>query len=49
MKRVIRDDIIFSNHDIKQKRIALRKLSKDKLEYKYINMFINLLEFIQIK
>ena len=43
------DDIIFSNLDIKKKRIALRKLSKDKLEYKYINMFIKLLEFIQIK
>lgn len=43
------DDIIFSNLDIKQKRIALRKLKKDNLEVKYINMFIGLLEFIQKK
>lgn len=41
------DDIIFSNIDIKKKRIALRKLKKEKLEIKYINMFISLLEFIQ--
>ena len=30
-------------------RIALRKLKKDKLEDKFINMFIGLLEFIEAK
>ena len=34
---------------IKKKRIELRKLRKDKLEPKYINMFIGLLDFIEIK
>ena len=43
------DDIIFSDMAINKKRIALRKLRKDKLEPKYINMFIGLLEFIQTK
>ena len=43
------DDIIFSDLDIKQKRIALRKLKKYQLEPKYINLFIGLLEFIQKK
>ena len=43
------DSIIFSDMTIKKKRIALRKLKKDKLEPKYINMFIGLLEFIEIK
>ena len=43
------DDIIFSDKPIKEKRIALRKLRKEQLEPKYINMFIGLLEFIQPK
>ena len=43
------DEIIFSNLEIKQKRIELRKLRKYDLEPKYINMFIDLLEFIQTK
>ena len=43
------DDIIFSDLDIKKKRIALRKLRKEKLEPKYINMFIGLLNFIEKK
>ena len=43
------DNIIFSDLDIKQKRIALRKLKKYQLEPKYINLFIGLLEFIQKK
>ena len=38
------DKVIFSDMPIKKKRIALRKLKKDKLEPKYINMFISLLE-----
>lgn len=41
------DNVIFSDLSIKKKRIALRKLKKDKLEPKYINMFIGLLEFIE--
>lgn len=43
------DSIIFSDLSIKKKRIALRKLKKDKLEPKFITMFINLLEFMEIK
>ena len=43
------DAIIFSDLPIKKKRIALRKLRKNKLEPKYINMFIGLLEFINLK
>jgi len=43
------DSIIFSDLPIKKKRIALRKLRKDKLEPKYINMFIGLLDFIETK
>ena len=41
------DNIIFSDLPIKNKRIALRKLKKQQLETKYINLFISLLEFIQ--
>ena len=33
----------------KKKRILLRKLKRDKLEPKYINMFIGLLEFMEEK
>ena len=43
------DKIIFSDLPIKKKRIALRKLRKDKLEPKYINMFISLLEISENK
>ena len=43
------DNIIFSDLDVKKKRIALRKLRKDGLEPKYINMFIGLLDFIEKK
>ena len=43
------DSIIFSDLSIKKKRIGLRKLRKDKLEPKYINMFIGLLDFIETK
>ena len=43
------DTIIFSDLPINKKRIALRKLKKDKLEVKFINMFIGLLEFIEAK
>ena len=37
---------MFSNMTIKKKRIAIRKLKKYKLEPKFINMFLNLLEYI---
>ena len=43
------DDIIFSDLPINKKRIGLRKLRKEKLEPKFINMFIGLLEFIETK
>ncbi len=39
-------NIIFSKYSIKKKRIEIRKLRKDKLDYKFINMFLNLLEFM---
>lgn len=43
------DDIIFSDLPINKKRIGLKKLRKQGLEPKFINMFIGLLEFIEIK
>ena len=43
------DAIIFSDLPINKKRIGLRKLKKQGLEPKFINMFIELLEFIDIK
>ena len=43
------DAIIFSDLPVNKKRISLRKLKKRKLEPKFINMFIGLLEFIQTK
>ncbi len=39
-------NIIFSTMSIKKKRIEIRKLKKDKLDYKFINMFLNLLEYM---
>ena len=41
------DGILFSDLPIKKKRIAIRKLKKDKLEPKFIKMFLNLLEYIE--
>ena len=43
------DDIIFSELTVKKKRIGLRKLKRQGLEPKFINMFIGLLEFIDSK
>ena len=40
------DKIIFSDLSVKKKRIEIRKLKKYKLEPKFIDMFISLLEFI---
>jgi len=43
------DVIIFNDLPINKKRIYLRKLKKEGLEPKFINMFIGLLEFINKK
>lgn len=43
------DEIIFSDLPINKKRIALRKLRKNKLEPRFITMFISLLEFLENK
>ena len=43
------DGIIFSDLPINKKRIEIRKLRSKGLEIKYINMFLELLEFIEIK
>ncbi len=40
------DSIIFSDMPIKKKRIAIRKLSKYKLDKKFIKLFLRLLEYI---
>ena len=39
--------ILFSNLTIKKKRIQIRKLKKDKLDPKFIKMFLRLLEYIE--
>ena len=41
------DSILFSNLDIKKKRIQIRKLKRVGLDKKYIKIFIYLLEYIQ--
>lgn len=41
------DAVLFGDLPIKKKRIAVRKLKKDKLEPKFIKMFLNLLEYIE--
>ena len=40
------DEILFGELPIKKKRIAIRKLKKQKLEPKFIKMFLKLLEYI---
>jgi len=40
------DSIMFNNLSIKKKRIEIRKLKKYKLEPKFINLFLKLLEYI---
>ncbi len=40
------DDILFSDMSIKKKRIAIRKLKKQKLEPRFIKAFLNLLDFM---
>ena len=41
------DEILFSDLEVRKKRIALRKLKRKGLDNKYIKIFINLLEYIQ--
>ena len=41
------DEILFSELPIKKKRIAIRKLKRQKLEPKFIKMFLKLLEYIK--
>ncbi len=41
------DNVLFSDLDVKKKRIAIRKLKRKGLDSKYIKVFINLLEYIQ--
>ena len=41
------DNVLFGNLPIRKKRIALRKMKKDKLEPKFIKMFLNLLEYLE--
>lgn len=41
------DEILFSDLEVKKKRIKIRKLKKEGLDSKYIKIFINLLEYIQ--
>ena len=41
------DSILFSDFDIKKKRIQIRKLKRAGLDKKYIKIFIYLLEYIQ--
>ena len=40
--------ILFSNLPIKKKRIQIRKLKKDKLDQKFIKMFLRLLEYVDV-
>lgn len=42
------DDIIFSDLSVNKKRIELKRLRKNGLDNKFINMFIGLLEFINV-
>lgn len=39
--------IMFSNEEIKRKRISIRKLKKKGLSLKHINMFLELLEYLE--
>ena len=41
------DEVLFSDLEVKKKRIALRKLKRKGLDSKYIKIFINLLEYIE--
>ena len=41
------DSILFGDLPIRKKRIALRKMRRDKLESKFIKMFLNLLEYLE--
>ena len=45
-QKVLIDKIIFSDLEIKKKRIEIRKLANKGVEKKYINLFLKLLEYI---
>lgn len=40
------DEIMFSNVDVKKKRIEIRKLRKDGLQPRFINLFLKLLDYV---
>ena len=40
-------NIMFSDQEIKRKRIEIRKLKKNGLHPRYINMFLKLLEYLE--
>ena len=40
-------NIMFNSDEIKKKRINIRKLKKDGLHPRYINMFLKLLEYME--
>jgi len=40
------DAILFGSEPIKKKRIAIRKLSRQGLDKKFVKMFLKLLEYI---
>ena len=42
------DSILFSNKTIKEKRIAIRKLTNKGLERKFVKLFLKLLEYVEI-
>ena len=39
--------ILFSDLPINKKRIKIKKLKKDKLDVKFIKMFLRLLEYVE--
>ena len=41
------DTILFGNDSIDKKRIAIRKLKKQKLDQSFIKLFLKLLEYIE--
>ncbi len=41
------DEILFSDLEVKKKRIKIRKLKRKGLDSKYIKIFINLLEYVE--
>ena len=44
--KVLIDEVLFSDLPIKKKRIAIRKLSRQGLEHKFVKLFLKLLEYV---